>query len=388
MKKRVCVLSLALPIETDPRTGRQVEALIPLYDVTVIGFGAPVWDSVAWRPVDLHTSRFRRLFEMLFLLLGRLLPIFYEIYFWNRPRYKQALKYALDAKADVYHASDWAVVPIAARAAKANGAQVVFDIDEYWPLFEESSRLWLLFFAPFTHYILKRYSRFVDRSITVSPPFVKRYKDEYGLDCIIAYNAPEYQDIPDHPVDPQNIRLIHHGSAQEDRKLETLVQAIAFTDQRYTLHFLLGGNNPGYVDRLKALAKEIAPQRVIFRDPVKYTDVVSTIADCDIELAFMAPTTYTWLMTLPNKVFEAMVAGLGVFVCPSPAMAEIVTTYNAGWVAPSFEPQDIANTLNSLTFEDIAAKRKNARAAAKHINAETERVKLITLYREVCPNHD
>jgi hypothetical protein len=45
---------------------------------------------------------------------------------------------------------------------------------------------------------------------------------------------------------------------------------------------------------------------------------------------------YTWLMTLPNNLFEFIVAELAVIPDPSPAMADIVQQYRVGWVAPGF----------------------------------------------------
>ncbi|MBI1257812.1 MAG: glycosyltransferase [Chloroflexi bacterium] len=383
-------MSLAMPIQNDPRTGRQIEYLAPHYDITVISFGAlpPSWRNVTLRPVSLATSNLRHVLEMLLLLLGRLIPTFYEVYFWSRPRYRQCLNHALASKADVYHASDWAMLPIAVRAAQANHAKVVFDIDEYWPLFEESNRLWRLFFAPFVRYIFARYSRFVDAAITVSPAFVTRYQDEYQLDCLLVYNVPEYVEIPAHPIDPDHIRLIHHGAAQPDRLLERLVEAVALLEPRFSLYFLLGDANPGYVNGLKQLADQVAPGRVSFLPTVQYHQVVQTIAHYDIELCYMAPTTYTWLMTLPNKLFESMMAGLGVLVAPSPAMAEVVRQYGSGWVADGFEAPDIAATLNAITLDDLAIKQAAAREAAKTLNAEHELGKVVALYQRLFDDAD
>jgi len=375
------VLSLAMPIQNDPRTGRQVEALANDNEVTVIGFGAPppAW-RITWKEVELHTSRLRRLYEMLLLLLGWVTPWFYERYFWTRPRYRQCLAHALEAQADAYHASDWAMLPIAVRAAKAHNAKVVFDIDEYWPLFEESSRMWRWFFAPFVDYIFRHYSPAIDRAITCSPPFIERYHQEYGIASILIVNAPPYVEIPLHQLNPNHIRLIHHGAAQRDRLLENLVQAMPLLDARFSLDFLLGDANPAYTAELRSLADRIASGRVHFRPMVRFDQVVASISDCDIELCYMAPTTYTWRMTLPNKLFESMMAGLAVLTGPSPAMAQIITETGAGWVTNGFTPQDIADALNALTAEQIEMARANGLEAAKIYNAEHELAKLLTLY--------
>ncbi len=380
----ICVISLALPIEIDPRTGRHVEVLSQHFDITLIGFGtpSPAW-QIVYKQVEVSAGKLRRLFEMFLLIIGRVIPYAYEMYFWTRPRYRQSLAAAIEARPDAYHAADWATLAVAARAAQVTGAKVVFDIDEYWALFDESNRLWLWFFAPLIRYTLKKYENHVDASITVSRPFAERYEKEHGWKPILATNAPYYAESPDHDTDPDHIILIHHGSALRDRKLETLIEMAALLDPRYTLHLMLAADKTGYLIELRQYAERIAPNRVVFRDPVPYADVVRTIADADIQVAFMAPTTYTWLMTLPNKIFESMMAGLAVLVAPSPAMADVIRTANAGWVADGFTAADLARTLNALSIDDTREKRRNARAAAKLTNAETEIGKILELYRRL-----
>jgi glycosyltransferase involved in cell wall biosynthesis len=189
--------------------------------------------------------------------------------------------------------------------------------------------------------------------------------------------------VPQHDTDPQRIRLIHHGSALRNRHLETMIQAVPLLDQRFTLDLMLAYSEPGYLEALKALAARIAPNRIFFRDPVTMTEVVQRISDCDIGLCYMAPTTYTWLMTLPNKLFEFIVAELAVVSGPSPAMAEIVRDFNVGWVAPGFEASDLAAVLNPLTLEQIQAARTSAREAAKVLNAEVEIKKMLALYQHL-----
>lgn len=380
---RVCLLSYALPIETDPRTGRQVEALLLDHEVIGIGFGTPTQVSLTWKAIDMATPRWRRLLEMALLALGKLIPAAYDLYYWTRPRYRQGYAAALAAAADVYHASDWGVLPIAVQTAKAHGAKVVYDIDEYWPLFEESSRLWAIFFGPLVRHVERRCCPQVDRAMSVSPAFSALYRADHGLESILVYNAPPLQAVPAHATDPAHIRLIHHGAAQPDRKLETLIDMMPLLDARFTLDFLLGGGSADYLAALKARAEAVAPGRVFFRAPVGYEAVVQTIADCDIEVAFMAPTTFTWLNTLPNKIFEAMMAGLAVLVGPSPAMAAVVQEQGAGWVADGFDAPSLARALNGLTAEAITQRREAARAAAERINAGTEREKLRALYREL-----
>ncbi|MCK6576640.1 MAG: glycosyltransferase [Anaerolineae bacterium] len=388
MPKTVCVITLALPIETDPRSFRQIERLSRDYAVRVIGFGDPPasWAAkgIAWHGINRSRSRLRLAVELILLALGRLIPAAYDLYFWRRPRYVQALRLAIACRADAYHASDWAAIPLAVRAARQTGgtAKVFFDADEHWTTERESSRAWRWFFAPMIHHFLSRYAAGVDASTHVSEPLAERYAAEYGLGGGVVYNAPDYVETPDHPVDPQRIRLIFHGAAIRNRHLEVLIDAIALCQPRFELHFLVVGE-AATIDGLKAYAQENAPERVIFRPPVSIHQVVQAIADCDLELSWSAPTTYTNRYTLPNKLFEAAVAGLGVIVGPGTAHEQMVTRYSYGIAARSFSAADLAATVNALSVEQVMALRAAARRAGQELHAEVALEALSRLYREV-----
>lgn len=389
MKKHVCIISLALPIEVDPRTSRQAVYLARAYAVTLIGYGTPPadWHDIHWRPVDRHTSKLRTFFELLLLILGRVSPPVYDLWFASRPRYKQALDYAVEANADVYHASDWATLALCVQAARQSNALVFFDADEYWPLENETSRAWRMFFSPLIAHTLHKYAGEIDAATTVSQPIAQRYKDEYNFDAAILLNVPDYEEIPLRPIQAEQIRLMHHGASRRNRYLETMIEALAAVDQRFTLHLMLMPGDPGYLEYLQERAEKLVPGRVEFRPVVHPFEIVRTIADCDIGICLIPPTTYTYLMTLPNKLFEFLIAGMAVVNGPSPAMAEIVQQYQVGWVLPSFEAKELAAQLNALTVDEIEAARAKAREAAKILNAEVELGKLLVLYQKLLGSH-
>src|SRR5262249_15284488 len=158
------------------------------------------------------------------------------------------------------------------------------------------------------------------------------------------YNAPTPVDLPDRStaMNPARVRLIHHGYAQRGRGLDNMIKTIALADERFTLDFMLMNHHLGYLEELKQLASKIAPGKVFFRDPVKPSEIVRTVAEYDIGLCVITPSTYNFLMMLPNKLFEYIQAGLAVMVGPSPAMVDVVRPHGLGVCVPSFEPRDVA----------------------------------------------
>jgi hypothetical protein len=159
-----------------------------------------------------------------------------------------------------------------------------------------------------------------------------------------------------------------------------MIEVIARSDTRFCLDFMLMPDAGGYLDELKALAVKRAPDRIAFRPPVAPTEIAHTINAYDIGLFLIPPVNFSYQMTLPNKFFEFIMAGLAVAIGPSPAMAAITGQYDLGVVANSFVPEDLARRLNALSAAGIDAMKRHALTAAKEINAETEMTKLLAIY--------
>jgi len=394
-RKSVCIITFS-PIARDARVLRQIEYLAPHYDLTVIGPGERyqsfVRAGVRWSPilaVRLDRS-LRRLIEKVtglsLLVAGRLCGPSFERWFWRQPIMNDTLAKAIATGADAFHANDWNALPVAAEAAKQLKARVVFDAHEYAPLEFENRRVWRLVYAPMIEHMLRRYAPAVDASITVAPAIAERYRREFQMDMSVVLNAPVPRDrSSEKETDFENVRLIHHGAAIPDRRLEVMVEALAQCHRRFKLHFMLTALGNTYVNRLKKLADQRVPGRVFFHEPVTPEEVVNRISDYDIGFCYIAPTNYNYLVSLPNKFFDFIAAGLPVCIGPSPSMAEIVETYGLGCVARSFGATDIAAVLNSLSAEQLVTMRRGARAAAGEINAEREMNKLVKIYESLLP---
>jgi glycosyltransferase involved in cell wall biosynthesis len=437
--RSICLISLS-PIYRDARVLRQITALSPHYHLTVIGFGPPPpeWNDaphITWvevtkpatpscppappapaappqppasllatakgmlpvavkSPVRQLLNRLRQLkkkakewgFLIKYGVVGHILPTVYDPWYWRM--YGYVFPYVRSVQCDAFLANDWETLPLVAEAAKQTFAPIVCDLHEYAPLRVEENRRWLWTVSPAIRAFLKRYRPFLSASITVGSLLAERYTREFQLTPLVVYNAPEYEDVPCREPQPDTIHLIHHGIAQRARHLETMIEALTMCDTRYTLHFMLVDHDPGYLEMLQQLAENQAPGRVVFHEAVRPTRIIQTIAAYDMGFYVLKPVNFNTFAAMPNKFFDFIVAGLAICIGPSPAMAEIVNQYGVGCVAPSFEPHDIARTLNALTLEDIQAMRRASREAAKVFNAEQEMGKVVRLYQNLFAEHD
>ncbi len=387
MKKSICIISFS-PIYRDARVLRQIEYLAPHYALTIIGYGAaPVdWQdrpNIRWMSLDPQaepTLRAKVTNVFLLGLLGKVRHSLYENWYWRKPHHLQALKNAIDSSCDAFLANDWEALPIAGEAARVTNARLVFDAHEYAPLEFENYRSWMLFYSPAIVYFLHKYAKQIERAITVAPLIAARYRQEFNIDPIVIINTPSTVSLPSRRTDPDAVRLVHHGVANRDRKLEIMIETLALCDVRYTLHFMLINNDPGYVQDLKNLADRIAAGRVMFHEPIAPAQIVQKIAEYDIGFCLIAPSNYNYLVSLPNKFFDFIAAGLAICIGPSPSMREIVERYGIGCVSPTFTPHDLAESLNRLSDRQIAAMRHAAREATREFSAENEMRKLGELF--------
>lgn len=425
IRKPVCIISFS-PIYRDARVLRQIKYLSPHYDLTVIGYGQahPEWknvQNVKWISIDpaggpihreaglygnarknlkqLFIERFDGTFVMkilrpivrktkvlidsFILFSGRLHTWFYDYWYWRKAQHTKALEYALKSQSDVFHANNWDALPVAVEAAKTNHAKLVFDAHEYAPLELENRRFWKLLFRPAIIYFIRKYVPQINASVTVAPLISQRYKGEFGLESMVVLNAPERVEVSFKESNFNHIHLVHHGNAIRDRRLEVMVEALALCDRRFSLHFILLNNDPEYLKELKRLAEKLTRGRIIFHNPVPPEDVVRRVSEFDVGFCLIAPTNYNYLVSLPNKFFDYIVAGLAVCIGPSPSMQEIVYKYGLGCVAPSFDPRDVAETLNQLTGDQLSMMRKASQEATKKINGQSEMRKLVELYDQL-----
>lgn len=392
-RKSIFIVSFST-IRGDSRVLRQVQYLSQYFDLTVMGYGEPhpmikENEHIKWLhalsifPDQTLKGRVTKLTNRALIAAGRLSPRSYDRIYFSQPAFKDALEKALESGCDAFHANDWNALPFAAEAARRLNARLVFDAHEYAPVEFEEQRTWRIFIAPMIRYFLRKYAPRADAMITVAPAIAEKYREEFGLDPMVILNAPRRVELGKKKRDVDQIRLVYHGCAMRNRRIEDIIRVMALCDRRYSLHLMLTGSAPDYFEELKALGDELAPGRVVFHDPVPPECVVQRISGFDMGFCYMISDNFNYRAALPNKFFECIVAGLPICVGPSPSMAEIVKEYGLGCVAPSFEFKDFAATLNKIKTEEFAAMEQRALEAAKEINADKEMGKLIRLYQRL-----
>ena len=176
--------------------------------------------------------------------------------------------------------------------------------------------------------------------------------------------------------------MLYHGMASPERGIETMIETMDYIDSHFTLDLMLVATfHQDYFQKLQAMVE--GRKNVHILPPISFEEIIPFSSSYDIGFYILQPKNYNGLYALPNKFFEFIQARLAIAIGPSPEMARLVKQYNLGIVSQDFTPKSMAESLNSLTKEQIRQYKENANQTAKILNAEREGEKLLRILEEV-----
>lgn len=364
--KNVLVLVFG-DLRHDARVSRQIEWLKKRYGVTVVCFDSDEIDGVSIvRIRQTKLSPVRKALLAAALLL-RLHSAAYRLFH----AYQGSLMAIRRQHFDVVVANDIDTLPL---AYLMKASRVLFDAHEYAPRHFENKKIWRMFFQPFYMALCAKYIPRTDAMLTVGQGLATEYQRWFGVTPHIITNATRYHDIQPSEVKNDAIRMIHHGIANESRRLELMIEMMEHLDERFSLDLILmtspyaSHKTSAYI---RGLTHKIeASPRIRVLPAVKSHQVVETINPYDIGVFLIPPVNFNYANTLPNKLFDFIQARLAIAIGPTPEMASIVRTYGNGVIAENFEPRALANALNKLTKGQIIRMKAQSNLAAGKLNAE------------------
>ncbi len=304
---------------------------------------------------------------------------------------------ALNARADVYHANDLDTLEICGIAAARNRARLVYDSHELWL---QSSR-YLIATNPFNRVRLRRierrYIRDASAVIAVTPmrgeEMRRMYPDMGRLEII--ENAPEpLEALPARGtlrslagIGPEEPVALYQGVICPERGLEELIQAAALAVDT-KLRFVVIGMD-AWNGTLQQMAEEAGlSERITFLPPVPSEELPGITVDADMGFILFRNTCLNHYHSLPNKLYEYMMAGVPVIASDFPEMKRVITETGCGITVDPESPEEIflaAKNLAENPGERERMSKAGRKAALDTHNWTAQKKKLISLYRELRP---
>ena len=362
MPPSAAVISFS-PLDRDARVRRQIRALIPICNVTAMGFSDPCIDEVKFvnlgPPTALARSKVSGFGEKLvraWLLKTRCFEAAYRL---HRP-VRRATEILKEHNFALIVANDLDTLPLALTHRR--GAKILYDAHEYTPKQYGARFLWRVFFQEYIWYLCRTRIKQPDAMTTVGPALAEEYARELGVRPAVVLNTPPHHAIPYVRRSGETIRIVHHGGTSRFRQLEITVDAMALLGERFRLDLMLVPNDPKYLEKLKRRAA--SDSRISFVPAVPPDEIVARISDYDVGACVLPPYSFNARYALPNKFFDFLQGRLCVAIGPSPEMERIVNRYSCGVVARDFTAADFAEKLDKLDRQQVEVFRRASDVAA------------------------
>ncbi len=354
------------PIHADSRVLRQIEVLRHHGDVTTVGYG-PAPDGVV-RHIEVPANAASLPQTPLGVLkLGLHLHNAVEL---TAPGEKAVRRETVESGPyDLVVANDARALPLAFAAA--GGAPVLADMHEWAAEERATVFVWRVLVGPYMQHLCAKYLPRAAVVTSVSAGLAGLYTERYGVATEIVRNAADFRDATPTPVDPESIHLVHSGTADAERNILELIEAVDRLGDRFTLDLYLLEVPGGHLEVIRT--KAAATQRVTVHDPVPPETLPSVLNQYDLGVFLYPLKTLSHLYHLPNKFFDFVQARLGLVFSPAPEIDAHIGEYGLGIITADTTADALVDALRDITVDDVTGFKQAADRAARALSSEPDR---------------
>ena len=238
----------------------------------------------------------------------------------------------------------------------------------------------------------RRGLRQVDEGIWTTRTRAEYVVRRYGIPFpTLIHNVPEMLeveqgwDLHERLALPAEQRiLLYQGSIQEFRGIEESIAAVTLLDRCVLVVIGYGYHRPALEEMVR---RRGLGDRVRFFGPIPNDELLYYTASADVGLCVIRGRSLSYRWSMPNKLFEYMMAGIPVVASDFEEMGRVVREEGVGTVCDPDDPESIAAAVRAIVDDPEAESRFRAatrRAIAKY-NWDEEEKKLLALYRRLEP---
>jgi len=346
------------------------------YDVRVIALyehGLPRHESVNGIPVERLRLRCREISKSIFMKPFTYLELLIRLA-------------SRCGKADILHCNDLDLLPLGVFIKRFinRKAALVYDAHEYETEKTGQSKA----ARPFLRIIEGRCVRRADAVLTVSGPIAEAYARSYAIpEPALVLNCPPFYRGDEKRNDifrnkfniPKKTRIyLYQGGLSPGRGIEVLLEVFREMKGERAVVFL--GYGP-----LQDIIKESAEssERIFFHEAVGSDILLNYTSAADAGFSFVENVSLSYYYSLPNKLFEYIMAGIPVVASNLVEMRRIVEKYGIGTISSGESAEDVIRAMDKLEEMDSDSLRKNLMKASSLYNWENQEKVLLDVYRSL-----
>lgn len=288
----------------------------------------------------------------------------------------------LFSDADIFVANDLDTLLPNYFIAKWKGRQLFYDSHEYFtgvPELQQNHskrKAW----EKIEKWLLPK----LKHLYTVNDSVAGKYRENYGVEMKVVRNLPVYE-----PVVPagdgifpegKKILLLQGAGINIQRGAEELVESMLLLPDDFMLYLIGSGDCWEQLKQLTVRWK--LEEKVKFIEKVPFQELKKYTAQAHLGFSLDKPLSLNYQLSLPNKIFDYIHAGLPIVASDIPEVKKIITTWDLGMIISDVTPESIATAIKEV-FRDEARYcrwKENALNAAGELNWQKEKTILKQIY--------
>ncbi len=214
---------------------------------------------------------------------------------------------------------------------------------------------------------------------TVNLPIADEFTKMYGVQYKVIRNIPVLQ--PFKEISKTSKFILYQGAVNEGRCFEKLVPAMKEVDCQL---IVCGDGN--FMQQAQNLVKQNALEsKVIFKGNIPPDEMRMITEQAYIGLNLVENNGLSNYLSLANKFFDYIHAGIPQLCAGFPAYKEINDNAEVALLITEMEPKNIAASLNNLLQNEVLYQelRANCMKAREIYNWQTEEIILLDFYKNL-----
>lgn len=174
-------------------------------------------------------------------------------------------------------------------------------------------------------------------------------------------------------LNQEDILFIYQGNLSKGRGIEELLNIFSKEKSKYIVFI---GNGP-----LEYLVKSNNSPNIFHINSVPMVDLIKFSIGADVGVSLTENTSLSYFYSLPNKIFEYLIAGLPIIISDLPEQKAILKKYSCGWCVK--DGQLLKKLVAEININDIRVNKNNVIKNTVNIGWHNEESKLVTIYNEL-----
>lgn len=193
----------------------------------------------------------------------------------------------------------------------------------------------------------------IKNAYTVNQSIAQLYKTQYGIEMKVVRNVPYLQtELPANKhlfPEGRMILLLQGSGINEGRGAEELVESMKHLPDNFLLCLIGGGD---CWEKLKQMSEALnLHNKVLFIERVPFEELRSYTSQAHLGLSLDKPVWENQKLSLPNKIFDYIHAGLPVLASDVIEVRTVLEQYNVGTTIKNITPEEISTAVLQI-FEN------------------------------------